>query len=124
MKLRPFDLSMIEDTAMYDKLPYQRDAERCNIGSVALCSGNVVKYYRCNYGDVLELTDMDELAIKKIQQYIEREQERLHVDETDSEVLDDYKDEYIDENELTDDEIAALLADKAKRAAFVDDEDN
>ena len=73
MKLRPFDSSMIEDTSMYDHLPYQRDADICNIGSVALCSGNLLKHYRCAFGDTLELTDMDKLAVEKIQEYIERE---------------------------------------------------
>jgi len=124
MKLRPFDLSMIEDTSMYDHLPYKRDAERCNIGSVALYSGNLLKYYRCSFGDTLELTDMDELAIEKIQEYIEREQERLASLEAEPEVLDSYEDEYPDVNELSDDQIASLLGEKPKKKAFLGDYDD
>ena len=126
MKLRPFDLSMIEDTSMYDHLPYQRDSERCNIGSVALCSGNLLKYYRCTFGDAFELTDMDELAIEKIQEYIKREQERLAPLEEEPEVVDSYEEDYAEGNELSDEQIAGLLSDKPKKKRYLgnyDDED-
>lgn len=126
MKLRPFDLSMIEDTSMYDHLPYKRDSERCNIGSVALYSGNIVKYYRCAFGDTLELSDMDDLAIEKIQEYIKREQDRLSPQDEEIDVVDSYDNEYGDVNELSDEQIAGLLDDKPKKKAFLgnyDDED-
>ena len=126
MKLRPFDLSMIEDTSMYDHLPYQRDSDRCNIGSVALCSGNLLKHYRCAFGDILELTDMDALAVEKIQEYIEREQKRLGYLEEEPEVVDSYEDDYPDNNALSDEQIASLLNDKSNKKRFLanyDDED-
>ncbi len=123
MKLKPFDLSMIEDTSMYDHLPYKRDAERCNIGSVALYSGNVVKYYRCSLGDTLELADMDELAVEKIQNYIKREKERLASFESEPEVIDSYDDEY-NSNELSDEQIAGLLGDKPKKKGFLGNYDD
>lgn len=34
--------------SMYDKLPYQRNSDMCNASTLALNSGNLVKYYRCN----------------------------------------------------------------------------
>ena len=124
MKLRPFDLSMIEDTSMYDHLPYQRDADICNIGSVALCSGNLLKHYRCAFGDTLELTDMDKLAVEKIQEYIEREQERLGLSGEEPEVVDSYEDDYNDE--LSEEQIASLLSEKPNTKRFLgnyDEED-
>ena len=121
MKLRPFDLSMIEDTSMYDHLPYKRDSERCNIGSVALYSGNVVKYYRCSLGDVYELTDMDELAVEKIQEYINRERARLTEMDDAPGVVDSYEEEFYDSNELSDEQIAGLLGDKPPKKSFLGD---
>ena len=116
---------MIEDTSMYDHLPYKRDAERCNIGSVALFSGNVVKYYRCALGETLELNDMDELAIEKIRKYVERENERLASLDTESDVVDSYYDgEYVDSNDLSDEQIAGLLGDKPKKKGFLGNYDD
>ena len=126
MKLKPFDLSMIEDTSMYDHLPYKRDSERCNIGSVALCSGNLVKHYRCDFGDTFELTNIDDLAIEKIQEYIKREQERLASSNEAPEVVDSYEEEYSGSNELSEEQIAGLLGDKSNKKRFLanyDDED-
>lgn len=47
---KPYDTSLEDgnNRSMYDKLPYQRNADMCNASTLALNSGNLVKYYRCN----------------------------------------------------------------------------
>lgn len=125
MKLKPFDLSLVDDMSMYDNLPYQRDSDRCNAGAIAMYSGNLLKYYRCSFGETLELNDMDELAAKKIQEYIKREKERMALSQvSESEVIDSFVDE--DNDGLSDEQLQSLVGDKSKKKAFLgnyDDED-
>lgn len=45
---RPYDTTLEENISMYDKLPYKRNEDLCNVSTLALNSGNLVKYYRCN----------------------------------------------------------------------------
>lgn len=124
MKLKPFDLTLVEDMSMYDHLPYQRDADRCNAGAIALYSGNVLKYYRCSLGEVLEFADMDELAAVKIGEYIEREKERLSAFEEASEVIDSFDEDDYTEEGLSDEQLAGLLSDKPKKKALLGDYDD
>lgn len=123
MKLKPLDFSLIDDMSMYDHLPYQRDSDRCNAGAIALCSGNVLKYYRCSLGEVFELTDIDDLAAIKIKEYVKREEERLAAANETSEVIDTFDEEDSGE-ELSDEQIASLLADKPKKKALLGDYDD
>lgn len=125
MKLKPLDFSMIEDTSMYDQLPYQRDSDRCNAGAVALYSGNIVKYYRCSFGNAIELTDMDTLAAVKIKEYTEREKERFSSVGEETEII-DFAEETAAAEGLSEEQLDELLADKPKKKALLgeyDDED-
>ena len=110
VKLRPFDLTLVEDTSMYDNLPYQRDPSLCNADAIAIESGNVLKFYRYKVGDNYSLTDMDTLANKKIQEYQKRESERLA--EISKENIEVISTEEASENRLTDDELQELLVDQ------------
>lgn len=110
MKLRPFDSSLVEDTSMYDKLPYIRDPYRCNADAITLISGNVLKFYRCKQGNKYELTDMDRLASEKIREYQKREAERLEqFSENDIDVI-PAEQEHIEG--LSENEIQELMDDK------------
>ncbi len=121
MKLKPFDLSMGDDMSMYDNLPYQRDSDKCNAGALALYSGNILKYYRCSLGEVLELNDMDNLAVLKIQDYLKREQERLFSSEIDNmDVI--FNEE--DEDGLSMEQLEQLVGNNAHRKSFLDNYDD
>ena len=40
-----YDTALDFHVTMYDKLPYQRDSDYCNVEKLALVSGRVIKYY-------------------------------------------------------------------------------
>ncbi len=126
MKLKPFDLSMADDMSMYDNLPYQRDSDRCNAGALALYSGNILKYYHCSFGEVLELNNMDDLAAEKIQNYLKQEKERLASLESDKiEVIPTFTDDE-EENGLSMEQLQSLVGDRPSKKGFLgnyDDED-
>ena len=110
VKLKPFDTSLVEDTSMYDNLPYKRDPYRCNADAIALESGNVLKFYQCKLGDTYKLTDMDTLADKKIHEHQEKESERLaEISKENIEVISAGESS---NNHLTDDELHELMEDK------------
>lgn len=44
----PFDISYGHNLDTYDHMPYVRDPKLCNADTVAMESGNVYKFYRCN----------------------------------------------------------------------------
>lgn len=112
MKLRPFDSSLVEDTSMYDKLPYKRDPYRCNAEAISLVSGNILKYYQCKPGNTYELTDMDNLASEKIRDYQKREAERLEqISEDDIDVISSEQNGDMLEG-LSENELEELMEDK------------
>lgn len=51
----PYDKSLEENISMYDKQIYIRDLTLCNTDTLGLVSGNVIKYYRCNIGDIKKI---------------------------------------------------------------------
>lgn len=57
--LRPYDASMEEPLTMYDHLPYRRDVSLCDAHSIALESGNILKYYRCAVKDARSISNRD-----------------------------------------------------------------
>ena len=125
MKLKPFDLSMGDDMSMYDNLPYKRDSDKCNAGAIALYSGNILKYYHCSLGEVLELNDMDNLAVLKIQAYLKQEQKRLsstYMDNVDVIPNENYQDEY--EDEFSMEQLEQLVGNNGHRRNFLDNYDD
>lgn len=76
-KLRPFHSATREDFSMYNKMPYFRDTDLCTADTIQLVTGNVIKYFQYSLKDTAPLSDMDILAMVKIQEYQEKEIERL-----------------------------------------------
>ena len=116
---------MGDDMSMYDNLPYQRDSDKCNAGALALYSGNILKYYQCSLGEVLEITDMDKLAVTKIQAYLKREQERLSsytAHQNDVEVIPNENYDY--EDEFSMEQIEQLIGNNGHRRNFLDNYDD
>jgi hypothetical protein len=74
---------------MYDKLPYQRDPSLCNRDTLAIVSGNVLKYYRCITSEPYKVKTMDDIITYKIAEVFQATSE----ENTESEL--DY-DEYND----------------------------
>lgn len=78
---QPYDATLEENTSMYDKLPYKRNEDMCNASTLALVSGNLVKFYRCTYDEPTEIDTQDDKFNSIVSQHI-REQEkeiaRLH----------------------------------------------
>lgn len=57
---RPYEAVLEDNLSMYDRLPYRRDAELCNKSTLALVSGNLIKYYRCASQEMLQVNNQDE----------------------------------------------------------------
>lgn len=78
---QPYDATLEENMSMYDKLPYKRNEDLCNASTLALESGNLIKYYRCTEADAIEIETQDEhfsaIANAHIQAY-EKEVLMLH----------------------------------------------
>lgn len=62
LSLRPYDKSLEDNLAMYDNMPYLRDATLCNEETIALISGNIVKGYRCNMRDYYKTTEKETVS--------------------------------------------------------------
>lgn len=56
---QPYDATLEENMSMYDKLPYKRNIDMCNASTLALISGNLVKFYRCTYDEPREIDTQD-----------------------------------------------------------------
>lgn len=54
-RFRHYDNSLENNLSMYDHMPYYRDENLCNQSTIALESGNVIKYYRVKLLDPFEL---------------------------------------------------------------------
>ena len=77
----PYDTSLEDNMSMYDKLKYKRDADLCNASTLALNSGNLVKYYRCSYEmESKEIgthdSEFKQIAVRHIREQEKAEQER------------------------------------------------
>ena len=122
MKLKPVDLSMGDDMSRYDNLPYKRDSDKCNAGAIALYSGNILKYYHCSLGEVLELNDMDNLAILKIQSYLKQEQKRLSSTYMDD--VDVIPNETYEDDDFSMEQVKQIVGNNGHRRNFLDNYDD
>lgn len=124
-KLKPYDSSLNEDMSMYDHLPYQRDIDLCNEHTIALYSGNILKYYYCSIKEPCQLDHRDDLALAKIRQH-EQEQALLEQVETKALPRQEKAMESIDLNDdegtLTDEQIDNLLNQKGSFAELTDED--
>lgn len=57
---QPYDFSLEDNLSMYDKLPYQRNYDRCNGSMVTLVSGNMIKFFRCTSTEPVQIQTQDE----------------------------------------------------------------
>lgn len=64
--LRPYDTTLEDNIPMYDKLPYQRDADLCNKDSLRLTSGNIIKSFTYHIEDPIQIDNMDHVITYKI----------------------------------------------------------
>lgn len=63
---KPYDTSLEDNISMYDKLPYKRDEDLCNVSTLGLVSGNLVKFYRCGDSQEEKAIDNQDSAFSKI----------------------------------------------------------
>lgn len=63
---KPYDTSLEDNISMYDKLPYKRDEDLCNVSTLGLVSGNLVKFYRCSGSEEEKAIDNRDDAFSKI----------------------------------------------------------
>lgn len=79
---QPYDTKLEENISMYDKLPYQRNIDLCNASTLALNSGNLVKYYRCaNAPEAKEIDTRDNRFSSIVSEHLKEQEEayrRLH----------------------------------------------
>ena len=73
--LRPYD-ALFDNITMYDKLPYDRDISLCGPESIALESGNIIKYFRCALNEPISIDNKDNVILKKITEYRKQEERR------------------------------------------------
>lgn len=102
--LRPFDESMITDLSMYDHMPYIRDSGICNIETVRLVSGNIIKYYRYDTNLPFNLDNQDEMIRKKLDELRKLRAQELQ------EVISDVE----FGNKLTEEQVKRLVEDEAE----------
>lgn len=90
-KLNPYDSALEDNLSMYDKLPYQRDANLCNRDSLGLVSGNILKNYRCKMNEPYEVKNMDDIITYKIAEVFQNNPDM-------NEIADDEKDVMVEDN--------------------------
>ena len=102
---KKYDGSLDYGIEMYDNLPYKRNSDVCNEGSVALYSGHIIKYYLCNNEEKAYLIDNKDDEIQSILRRAREDAEKRQTDDTEPEVIGDPA-------ELTDEQLQALTTDQ------------
>ena len=102
---KKYDGSLDYGIEMYDNLPYKRNSDVCNEGSVALYSGHIIKYYLCNNEEEAYLIDNKDDEIQSILRRAREDAEKRQTDDTEPEVIGDPA-------ELTDEQLQALTTDQ------------
>lgn len=69
---KPYDTTLEDNISMYDKLPYKRNEDLCNVSTLALNSGNLVKFYRCtDTEEAKEIKNQDEAFSKIVSEHLD-----------------------------------------------------
>lgn len=110
-----YDTALDYHVTMYDKLPYERDTDYCNIEKVALNSGKVIKYFLyMNQPEVFLIDNKDD----EIEQYLlemkMRQQKQRELRKSSSSAPE------LPSDEVTDEQIQTLLDDKGEGFAESD----
>lgn len=75
---KPYDTTLEENISMYDKLPYKRNVDLCNISTLGLNSGNLVKFYRCNGSDeTKQIANRDELFSQIVSEHLKSQEKAI-----------------------------------------------
>lgn len=117
-----YDTALDFHVTMYDKLPYQRDSDYCNIEKLALVSGRVIKYYLYyNQPETFSIDNKDDI-IDKILANIAIEEKKYHLQKASSTTS------IVDKEDVTSEQIQTLLDDR-ENASFdgagdYEDDDN
>lgn len=111
-----YDTALDFHVTMYDKLPYQRDSDYCNVEKLALISGRVIKYYLyCNQPEIFSIDNKDDI-IDKILADAAIEEKKYHLQKAGTTA------NITDKEEVTSEQIQTLLDDQ-ESASFDDTED-
>lgn len=112
-----YDHTLDYPISMYDKLPYKRNYDYCNIRHVALYSGHIIKYYLClNQSEKYPIDNRDEQIEEILSAIRMHELERIHTDDITG--IDEP-----DTNGITQEQIQTLL-DDTETSRFNDDGDS
>lgn len=75
---KPYDTTLEENISMYDKLPYKRNVDLCNISTLGLNSGNLVKFYRCNDSDeTRKIANQDDLFSQIVSEHLKCQEKAI-----------------------------------------------
>lgn len=111
-----YDSSLEYGITMYDNLPYQRNADKCNENHVTLISGQVIKYYMCTPVKTCYTINNHDTEIEQILREARiREKERLKIQETEQIVEPE-----TDDDERIEDPIQSLVQDPSEEADDTD----
>ncbi len=112
-----YDTALDFHVTMYDKLPYQRDSDYCNIEKLALISGHVIKYYLYySQPEKFSIDNKDDI-IDKILANVAIEEKKYHLQKAGSAAS------IAEKEDVTSEHIQTLLDDH-ENASFDDMEDD
>ena len=116
-----YDTALDFHVTMYDKLPYQRDSDYCNIEKVALNSGKVIKYFLyMNQPEVVLIDNKDEEFEQFLLELKMKQQRQRELNDSVSEQ------DALSSDDVTDEQIQTLLDDKGEgfSAPFDEEQDS
>lgn len=75
---KPYDTTLEENISMYDKLPYKRNEDLCNLSTLGLNSGNLVKFYRCyDSEEAKDIANQDELFSQIVSEHLKSQEKKI-----------------------------------------------
>ncbi len=102
-----YDTALDFHVTMYDKLPYERDSDYCNVEKVAISSGRVIKYFLyMNQPGVVMIDNKDE----EFEQYLLELQLKYQKQKALNDSASSESD--LPSDEVTDEQIQTLLDDQ------------
>jgi len=106
-----YDTALDFHVTMYDKLPYERDSDYCNVEKVALNSGKVIKYFLyMNQPGVVVIDNKDEEFEQYLLELQMKYQKQKALNNAASSVS------QLPSDEVTDEQIQTLLDDQEENA--------
>lgn len=113
-----YDTALDFHVTMYDKLPYQRDSDYCNIEKVAMSSGKVIKYFLyMNQPEAVIIDNKDEEFKQFLLELKMKQQRQRELNDSVSEQ------EALPSGEVTDEQIQTLLDDNGEEFSAPFDEE-